>query len=85
MTMVKKAINHLSNLKRLDSKEKEEIYDTAIEALEKQIAKKPEDIDEEYELFQCPNCNEWILCSDYKESHKYCLNCGQKIDWSEEK
>jgi hypothetical protein len=53
-----------------------------IRAVEKQIPKKSEDIDEEYSLFQCPSCNELILYSDDKESHKYCLNCGQKLDWS---
>ena len=57
--------------------------DTAIEALEKQIPKKPislgEDIDRD--VGQCPNCKEII---DTYEDYKYCSDCGQAIDWSEE-
>lgn len=54
--------------------------DTAIEALEKQIPKKPislgEDIDRD--VGQCPNCKEII---DTYEDYKYCSDCGQAIDW----
>lgn len=54
--------------------------DTAIEALEKQIPKKPislgEDIDRD--VGQCPNCKEII---DTYEDYKYCSECGQAIDW----
>lgn len=53
---------------------------TAIEALEKQIPKKPislgEDIDRD--VGQCPNCKEII---DTYEDYKYCSECGQAIDW----
>lgn len=53
---------------------------TAIEALEKQIPKKPislgEDIDRD--VGQCPNCKEII---DTYEDYKYCSDCGQAIDW----
>ena len=56
---------------------------TAIEALEKQIPKKPislgEDIDRD--VGQCPNCKEII---DTYEDYKYCSDCGQAIDWGEE-
>ena len=55
---------------------------TAIEALEKQIPKKPislgEDIDRD--VGQCPNCKEII---DTYEDYKYCSDCGQAIDWSD--
>ena len=62
-----------------------DVYDTAIEALEKQIPMKP-DISWEgyvdgYELFRehCANCgyifdNNIIVC---------CPNCGQVVDWSD--
>lgn len=57
--------------------------DTAIEALEKQIPKKPislgEDIDRD--VGQCPNCKEII---DTYEDYKYCSDCGQAIDWGDE-
>lgn len=55
----------------------------AIEALEKQIPKKPislgEDIDRD--VGQCPNCKEII---DTYEDYKYCSDCGQAIDWRDE-
>lgn len=60
---------------------------TAIEALEKQLAKKVEYeggyIDNgftKYRMAKCPNCDRWhssrdeIIC---------CSKCGQRLDWSE--
>ena len=50
----------------------------AINALEKQIAKKPTKDKYVPELDFCPECGtEVTKCT-------YCPNCGQKIDWSEE-
>ena len=62
----------------------------AIEALEKQIAKRPyyegDGYDPEgeliYDTWRCPNCGEAYEV-DYDE-YDYCPNCGQRIDWSEE-
>ena len=54
------------------------------EALEKQIAKKPVDQDEEYSTFKCPICGGLIFTEDRFETHKHCLFCGQKLDWSDE-
>ena len=42
----------------------------------------PVKVEEELELFRCPNCNEKLLI--YKRSINYCYECGQKLDWSEE-
>ena len=57
----------------------------AIEALEKQLPKKPDIMD--YILgdvnFKCPTCKSEYICEKGYE-HFYCPNCGQKIDWSEE-
>lgn len=63
----------------------------AIEALEKQIPKKIECVEDKH-MF-CPICGE-ILCykwekySDKLNTHlfeefKYCWNCGHRLDWSE--
>lgn len=58
-----------------------EAYDLAIEALEKQIPKKPIFEREQTSLFgvddvpYCPNCK----CSLPEVS--YCEECGQAIDW----
>ena len=53
-------------------------------AVEKQRAKKPIEPDEEYGTFKCPNCGGLIFTEDRFETHKYCLLCGQKLDWSDE-
>ena len=50
----------------------------AINALEKQIPKKPK-TDDRYVMYICPCCNDFI-----KVSHNCCQNCGQAIDWSDE-
>ena len=53
-------------------------YDVAIQALEKQIPKKPK-TDDRYVMYICPWCNDFV-----KVSHNYCQNCGQKLDWGDE-
>ena len=51
----------------------------AIQALEKQIPKKP-DFTEDKEFALCPCCNG----KGSLNKQKYCDNCGQKLDWSDE-
>jgi hypothetical protein len=55
------------------------IYKTreVIEALEKQIPKKP--IQDRYIKF-CPQCNNSL---DFPERYEYCTDCGQALDWSD--
>ena len=53
------------------------------EAVEKQKPKKPKELDTEYGYFICGNCGGAIACTDDFKSHKYCLNCGQAIQWDE--
>lgn len=50
---------------------------------ERDTAKVPIDADEDYGFFTCPSCGETIYASDNFESHKFCLNCGQRIKWEE--
>ena len=63
----------------------------AIQALEKQIPKKPimkqyfEDLEDEY--LCCPTCGEILtdrIPADNKTFYFHCMNCGQKLDWSDE-
>nr|DAM13233.1 MAG TPA: DNA REPAIR HELICASE RAD25, SSL2, PRE-INITIATION COMPLEX, RNA POLYMERASE.0A [Bacteriophage sp.] len=54
-------------------------FKSMIEARKKQIARKP-DFTEDKEFALCPCCNGKGLF----DKQKYCDNCGQKIDWSEE-
>lgn len=53
-------------------------------AVEKQRPKKPINPDDDYGTFKCPNCNGLIFTEDRFETHRYCLLCGQKLDWSDE-
>lgn len=59
-------------------------------AKEKQIPKKPimkpyfDDMEEEY--LCCPTCGEILtdrIPMDNKDFYFHCLNCGQKLDWSD--
>lgn len=56
----------------------------AIEALEKQLPKKPKEEKDaytsklgEFRVGKCPNC-----LSEASERFDICLYCGQKLDWS---
>ena len=57
-----------------------EAIDVAINALEKQIAKKPYKDNENgvYEKDHCPTCHRSLFPNDH-----HC-ECGQAIDWSDE-
>ena len=44
-------------------------------------AKPPFDIEDNYGFFVCPSCGNSIYASDDFESHRFCLNCGQRIKW----
>lgn len=62
--------------------ELQEAFDLAISTLRKQIPKKPID---DGAFGKCPCC--WMkfnseLLNEY--NIKYCPNCGQAIDWSDE-
>ena len=66
-----------------------EVFDMAIEALEKQIPKKPDfegdgywDGQIVYDTWICPCCGKHYEV-DYDE-YDCCPKCGQKIDWSEQ-
>ena len=67
----------------------------SIKALEKQIPKKPirrratdDDVENELrdfitrkgEICRCPACGDCIAIYELK----YCMECGQKLDWSDE-
>ena len=53
-----------------------------IEALEKQIRKKPvvDYVRNSYRKYNCPTCKEEVQIN---YDITYCLECGQKLDWSE--
>ena len=51
---------------------------------ERDTAKPPIDIEDNYGFFVCPSCGNSIYASDDFESHRFCLNCGQRILWKED-
>ena len=57
----------------------------AIEALEKQIPKKPISTKGKYGHTECVCCG-WVVesfCGDL-EQYPFCPNCGQAIEWSDD-
>lgn len=53
------------------------------ELKERNTAKAPVDIDDEFDMYVCPSCNMAIGTIGDKKTHKFCLNCGQRIQWRE--
>ena len=71
--------------------EHREAIDIAIQALEKQIPKKPDCIEDK--MWCCPVCDNHLLPKWVKyptklmpktEGLPHCMSCGQAIDWSDE-
>ena len=86
----KKEIEHnvFCNTDNYEMTISKECYKTIINALEKQVPKKPTPIDYEKYMdivknalflkgaYWCPNCNHVVKCGTY------CSDCGQKLDWN---
>jgi rubredoxin len=54
--------------------------ETILEVFEKQIPKRPYTLwDELDDSFYCPTCGKSI----FLDGKNYCMNCGQKLDWSD--
>ena len=60
-----------------------EVYAVAVKAIKKQIPQKPVYPDEDYGTFKCPACGGLIYTEDRLETHRFCLLCGQALDWNE--
>ena len=79
------ALNALLGQKELYDAEFENALAIAIDALEKQVPKKPLHMHKNY---YCPICKEngWMLWDDAipNDMDKYCGICGQAIDWSDD-
>ena len=81
-------INRIKSIKEMYAKDtpSEVALKVAINALEKQIAKKPIPlIDQTFGIiysFMCPHCNYEGLGNNECRFAR-CENCGQKLDWSD--
>jgi hypothetical protein len=65
--------------------EADKAKEMAIQALEKQIAKKPYSDQKgllDVKMWNCPVCKKEVI-SDWNRyfANDYCHNCGQKLDW----
>lgn len=74
-------IKHIKSIKEIYRKDtpSDVALEEAIEALEKQIPKKPI-FTEDKQFALCPCCD----MKGLTDKQKYCDNCGQTIDWSNE-
>ena len=53
------------------------------ELKERDTAKAPVDIDDEFDIYVCPSCNMAIGVMGDREEHHFCLNCGQRLKWED--
>lgn len=51
-------------------------------AIRNSVARQVQEIDKDLGYFICDTCKQSIGYSNDYQEHKYCLNCGQKLDWS---
>ncbi len=72
-TMCEECVNYY----KCDHTKMDDMMRTAIEALEKQLPKKPQTSKAYY---GCPDCT---TIRSLRQKHNYCHNCGQRLDWSE--
>lgn len=56
-------------------------FKMAIEALEKQIPKKPKMPHKYIREWECQRCKSYF--AQLNDRPRYCCECGQRIDWSE--
>ena len=89
---IKEAVNVMKKYTDISmSKTVIEAHNMAIEALEKQIPKKVNDVFKSFDVVygDCPCCGEIYRLEPLEDEEKprlpnYCSDCGQKLDWSDE-
>lgn len=54
-----------------------------MELKERDTAKAPVDIDDEFDMYVCASCNMVIETIGDKKQHHFCLNCGQRLKFGE--
>ena len=88
--MIEKEISDI-----MEGYDKVDFYIAIIDALNKQIPKKPTYVDTRFrhhgkhisdgssldECYKCPNCKNHIF--HVFDSENYCKYCGQRLDWSD--
>lgn len=56
----------------------------ALEAVDKQMPKKPKGDYHSCPHYRCPNCNSSVKMYEHDNTYPHCAFCGQALDWSEE-
>ncbi|MDE6019997.1 MAG: hypothetical protein K2H01_03225 [Ruminococcus sp.] len=90
MNEIEKAIKYLELIRIFDNQNLKKSLDMATKALEKQIPKKPLDVCAPVvKLGICPVCKGEIDKLGDRPNRvfihdRYCKDCGQAIDWSDE-
>lgn len=88
------AINELHKIRPrggIIPQKRAEALDVAIQALEKQIPKKPRKTDsyrgvlKKVYAYVCPTCGNTCLekYMNERQNTMFCCDCGQKLDWSD--
>lgn len=73
--------NHLKNNRNYMGVAEQEVFEMAIDVLNKQIPKKPIKKNG-YSVYTCPTCEELYSRRVVMSWEKYCPDCGQALDWS---
>lgn len=94
VSLIQASIEQLERVSRSIASigEVEDYTEVAINALEKQILKKPRKTDsyrgvlKRVYAYVCPTCGNVCLekYMNKRQNTMFCWNCGQKIDWSDE-
>lgn len=94
VSLIQASIEQLERVSRSIASvgEVEDYTEVAINALEKQILKKPRKTDsyrgvlKRVYAYVCPTCGNACLekYMNERQNTMFCWNCGQKIDWSDE-
>ena len=72
-----RALEELQNYRKIGTVEE------CREAVEKQKPMKPDEVDYDFNYYKCQVCGGYIWSTDNVNKHRYCLECGQKIEWEE--
>lgn len=81
--LIEDKTGNISDYSKEEYKQNIEKIDLAVEALEKQISKKPivNGIHNHEVDWECPICRLNVV--EEEPYDNYCMRCGQRIDWSE--
>lgn len=79
------AIQNLKSYANSSWRDLNNAFQAAITALEKQVPKTPQEVDERegedyyYLAFICPSCGDAVIGQPYRPN--FCKHCGQALNW----